>query len=112
MLLAAQAFHALRSWAPYDLLEQQLLGQAVAPRLPHMLLRAALHDAEVPVGNPLKALARLRRLRDQQQVEGQGQQQSLMLLRVVPGGHDAFGGDVKEAALQLAFLLDVTAARG
>jgi hypothetical protein len=82
---------------------QQLL------RLPHVLIRAALHDAEVPVDNPVKVLARMRRLKsfsiEQQQQQQQQQEQSLLLLRVLPGGHLAFEQDTKESAFKLAFLL-------
>jgi hypothetical protein len=89
-----------------------LLGdqQQQLVRLPHVLVRAALHDVEVPIASPVKVLARMRRLTNvditQQQ---QQQQQSLLLLRVVPGGHLAFERDTKESAFKLAFLQAATA---
>jgi hypothetical protein len=120
-----QVYDSVASWAPYDLLErmlypkpqqQQQQQQQRVVRLPHVLVRAALHDAEVPISNPVKALARMRRLasglaeQQQQQQQQQQQPESMLLLRVVPGGHLAFERDAKESALKLAFLLAAASA--
>jgi hypothetical protein len=100
--------------APADLQSQQQQQQCVV-RLPHVLIRAALHDAEVPIDNPVKVLARMRRLASvhaeqlQQLQQQQQQSEPLLLLRVLPGGHLAFERDVKESAFKLAFLLAAVA---
>jgi protease II len=115
--ICLQVFGSIASWAPYDLLERMLYPepqqqqQQRVVRLPHVLVRAALHDAEVPTGNPVKALARMRRLTSAHAEQQQQQQpESKLLLRVLPGGHLAFERDVKESAFKLAFLLAAAAA--
>ncbi|WIA38057.1 hypothetical protein OEZ86_001426 [Tetradesmus obliquus] len=116
----AQVYSSNASWAPYDLLEQMLYPdpepqqqqqqqqhqQQQLLSLPHVLIRAALHDVEVPIDNPVKVLARMRRLSsvNNQEQRQQQQQQPLLLLRVLPGGHLAFEQDTKESAFKLAFL--------
>lgn len=96
--------------------------------LPDILIQAALSDPEVPLHVPVRTTARLRRWALSQQQKRQQQQQTLaesnackgvsvsgsgvvpgggaVLLRVVPGGHTALVGEVREAAVKLAFLLE------
>jgi hypothetical protein len=107
--------------------------------MPDVLIRAALADAEVPLHDPVRATARLRRWFTQRQQQQQQEEErervalsaqnadqqldrqagqaeaaldiesgvlnGAVLLRVVPGGHTAFEGDVRESAVKLAFLL-------
>jgi len=126
-----------------------------------VLIRAALSDREVPLHDPIRAAARLRRWMTQQPLKHQSDphthwslqqqpQQQLedaqgpvpvdsdsvqgsaqghrpgracsedqgcgdvaaggdVMVRVVPGGHTAFEGDVRESAFKLAFLLEAAA---
>lgn len=145
-----QVFHVTRGWAPYDLLEALLLRpadntaqttddsqpqpllthqhqpptqqQQQRSQLPDILMQAALSDPEVPLHDPVRTTARLRRWALRQQQKRQQQQAlaesdaskgvsvsgsggGVVLLRVVPGGHTALVGEVREAAVKLAFLL-------
>jgi hypothetical protein len=127
--VCVQVYHSVRRWAPYDVLgqllqqqqlpQQQQQQQGCLAQLPSVLIRAALCDEDVPLHDSIRATARLQRLQQRlqqqdhsqagQQRQQQQQQGGLgtlgVLLRVVPGDHGAFEGDVREAALQLAFLL-------
>lgn len=120
---------------PQPLLAHQHQAQPPTPQqqqqpsqLPDILIQAALSDPEVPLHDPVRTTARLRRWALRQQQNLQQQQQALpesdaskdvsvpgsnvasgggaVLLRVVPGGHTALVGEVREAAVKLAFLLE------
>jgi hypothetical protein len=106
-------------------------GSVDLPGSPALLLRAALHDRDVGFWDAAKAVARLRALSADaaagpaadapayvSNAPGAGSEQAaggteapsggppLLLLRVVPGGHSAYSGNAREAALQAAFLWD------
>ena len=130
----AAAVEALAAWSPY----QRLAALAAASGdsdgdsdsrscnggdlagAPHLLLRAALHDADVGFADAAKVAAALRRLRSEaaaataSSVAGLGggaggtehRREPLLLLRSVPGGHGAFEGDGREDALAAAFLAE------
>ncbi|KAI8476268.1 MAG: hypothetical protein J3K34DRAFT_516688 [Monoraphidium minutum] len=124
----AAAVRALARWSPYQNLERLSArahgpagggggGGGDLPGGPHLLLRCALHDRAVGFWDVAKCAARLRRLRAAAGggshndggggggAAGGGGGAPMLLLRAVPGGHGAFEGDCREAALAAAFLV-------
>jgi protease II len=89
--------------------EHAAAAAAAAAAFPHLLIRAALHDSEVPIWDSLKVVARFRRLSSLPRPSGRHQVEGQVLLRVVPGGHTAYKQTLlhglKESAFKLAFLL-------